>query len=134
MLNFTEKAMAKKRIPLLTKVLKVNLSPLEYEKIILSAHQTACRSMSDYARRIIFDKPITMLYRNLSVDDAVETCIEMIEMIKKVLVQPTLSEKEKIWLQEKIYSLEEITIKIFNLCSQSSNVTETSAGQSTTTK
>jgi len=59
-----------------TEWLHLRLTEDEYKTINDGFKKTTCRKISDYARRILFDKKITTLTRNQSLDDF------MTEMIK----------------------------------------------------
>jgi hypothetical protein len=100
------------------KVLRVYLSAEEFTKMATTSKQTSCRSMSEYGRKMLFRKPITMLYRNQTADDALELGIESLQILIKLLDQPTLSEQEKALLRNEIQVLEDVTTKILDLCSQ----------------
>ncbi len=52
-----------------TKWLHLRLKPEEYAKIHKQFSNTTCRKLSDYARKILLDKPVTATYRNQSLDD-----------------------------------------------------------------
>ena len=52
-----------------TKWLHLRLTPNEYDRIYKSYTNTSCQKLSDYARSIILDKPITVYQRNKSLDD-----------------------------------------------------------------
>jgi len=51
------------------KLLQVRLTPKELEKIHNKFSQSTCRKMSDYVRKMLLDKPITVNQRNQSLDD-----------------------------------------------------------------
>jgi len=51
------------------RLLQVRLTPKELEKIQAKFSQSTCRKLSDYVRRVLLDKPITMNQRNQSLDD-----------------------------------------------------------------
>ena len=41
----------------------------EYEALQKRLHQTTCKDLADYIRRVALDKPVNICYRNQSVDD-----------------------------------------------------------------
>jgi hypothetical protein len=51
------------------KLLQVRLTPKELEKIHNKFSQSTCRKMSDYVRKVLLDKTITVNRRNQSLDD-----------------------------------------------------------------
>ncbi len=52
-----------------SKLLQVRLTAKELEKIQTKFSQSTNRKLSDYVRKILLDKPITMNHRNQSLDD-----------------------------------------------------------------
>ena len=60
----------------LSKWLHIRLKEEDYEKIQSKFSKSTCRKLSEYARRILLDKVITVNQRNQSLDDF------MTEMIK----------------------------------------------------
>ena len=59
-----------------TKRIICRLTSDEHAKLERKLKESTCRKLSDYVRRILFDKPIVATYRNSSLDDL------MAEMIK----------------------------------------------------
>jgi hypothetical protein len=108
--------MTKKQKVHFQKVLRVYLSHDEYEKMITTAKQSSCRSLSEYGRKMLFRKAVTMVYRNRSVDEAVESGIEILTCMKDLVLHASFSEEEKAWIRKEITILEELTTKILNLC------------------
>lgn len=51
------------------RLLQVRLTSKELEKIQAKFSQSTCRKLSDFVRRVLLDKPITMNQRNQSLDD-----------------------------------------------------------------
>jgi hypothetical protein len=52
-----------------TYLLGVRLTPWEHDQIITSWHQSTCRGLGAYVRKILFGKRVTVRYRNQSLDD-----------------------------------------------------------------
>ena len=52
-----------------TKWVHVRLTPDEYKKIDDRFSATTCRKISDYARKLLLQKPVTIYTRNESLDD-----------------------------------------------------------------
>jgi len=48
--------------------LNIRLSPQEWDKIHRLAANTTCRSVSEYARKVLAKQPVTVFYRNQSFD------------------------------------------------------------------
>lgn len=53
------------------------LTPDEYAKIKRRWKESTCRKLSDYVRRILFDKPVVTTYRNSSLDDFMSEMIRL---------------------------------------------------------
>ncbi len=53
------------------------LTPNEYEKIEKKWKATTCRKLSDYIRRVIFEKPIVTTFRDQSLDDFMTEAIRL---------------------------------------------------------
>jgi hypothetical protein len=52
-----------------TKWLHLRLKPDEYQKIFKKFSKSTCRKLSEYARKNLLDEPLTMNYRNQSLDE-----------------------------------------------------------------
>ena len=52
-----------------SRLLQVRLTAKELEKIHTKFSQSTCRKLSDYVRKVLLDKPITVNQRNQSLDD-----------------------------------------------------------------
>jgi MobC-like protein len=64
-----------------TKVLQVRFSPDEFDTIHKRFSKTTCRKISEYSRKILLGKPITVYNRNQSLD---EFMAEMIQLRKEL--------------------------------------------------
>lgn len=63
------------------KWLHIRLSEEEYKKIYNSFSNSTCRKLSEFARTRLLEKPLTVLYRNQSLDDFMA---EMIRLRKEL--------------------------------------------------
>ncbi len=52
-----------------SKWLHLRLKPAEHQQIYRQFTKTTCRKLSEYARKVLLNKPITTTYRNQSLDD-----------------------------------------------------------------
>jgi hypothetical protein len=59
------------------KWLHLRLKRDEYNKIYKHFDKTTCRNMSEYARNILLNKPVTTTYRNQSMDDLMTEAIKL---------------------------------------------------------
>lgn len=64
-----------------SELLQVRLTIKELEKIQTKCSQSTCRKLSDYVRKVLLDKPITVNQRNQSLDDFMA---EMITLRKEL--------------------------------------------------
>ncbi|TAM95331.1 MAG: hypothetical protein EPN39_15390 [Chitinophagaceae bacterium] len=55
--------------------LNIRLTREEREMIFAKCKQTTCRSLSEYARKILFNRTVTVHYRNSSLDKLMEDLI-----------------------------------------------------------
>lgn len=54
-----------------TRIIGLRLTPEEYHKIEQKWKTTTCQKLSDYIRRLLFEKPIVTTYRSKSEDEAI---------------------------------------------------------------
>jgi hypothetical protein len=54
-----------------TRTLGLRLTQQEYTALLRKYKATTCRKLSEYMRCLIFDKPVTTTYRNVSQDEAI---------------------------------------------------------------
>lgn len=64
-----------------TKLLQVRLTPHELTKLRNAFSNSTCNRLSEYVRKKLFDKPITIFHRNQSLDDFMT---EMAVLIKEL--------------------------------------------------
>lgn len=60
-----------------TKWLHVRLTVQEYNKLHKKFSKTTCKKLSDFARRSLLDKPVTVTVRNQSLDDLMAELITL---------------------------------------------------------
>ncbi len=51
------------------RIIGLRLTSEEYQQLQTKCKSTTCKKLSEYVRHIIFNKPITVLQRNQSLDD-----------------------------------------------------------------
>jgi len=54
-----------------TRFIGIRLTPGEYAKLEQQWKASTCRKLSDYMRRVLFEKQVITFYRNRSLDDLV---------------------------------------------------------------
>lgn len=60
-----------------TKHLHILLTETEYREINSHLEKTTCQNRSDYVRRVLLKKPVTLNYRNQSLDEILEEMIRL---------------------------------------------------------
>jgi len=55
--------------------IQVRLTPLEYDLITTRWRKTTSNDLSEYLRKVMFGKPITVRHRNQSLDDLMATLV-----------------------------------------------------------
>ena len=60
-----------------TKRIYIRLKPEEFSTLQEKFKKTTCRKLSEYARKVLLDKPLTVTYRNLSLDDFMQEMVRL---------------------------------------------------------
>ena len=89
----------------------------ELENIKEGYATTTCRSMSEYVRKLIFRRPITIRYRNQAFDHFIEEAIRLRKAITLFCNQGEVNERERNELLQKMEEIRSIIIKISEICS-----------------
>ena len=58
--------------------LNIRLNQQEWDKVHNWAAKTTCRSISEYARKLLLNKPVNVFFRNQSFDDLQEQLIRLL--------------------------------------------------------
>ena len=111
------------------------VKPEEYDKIHQLLHKTTHRKLSEYAHKVLLNKPVIVKYRNESANEILSVLIQLKnelnatgnnfnQAVKKLHTLSQISEF-KIWLflyekdiQNSIQKIEEIKTKIFQIYEQ----------------
>jgi MobC-like protein len=62
--------------------LNIRLSQPEWDKVHKLSSNTTCRSVSEYARKVLSDKPVKVFYRNQSFDDFEEQMLTLLPQLE----------------------------------------------------
>lgn len=62
--------------------LNIRLSQQEWDKVHKLSSNTTCRSVSEYARKVLSEKPVKVFYRNQSFDDFEELMIRLLAQLE----------------------------------------------------
>ncbi len=60
-----------------SRIIGLRLTTKEYQEVEKKWKASTCRKLSDYIRRIIFEKPIVTTHRNQSLDDLMTEAIRL---------------------------------------------------------
>lgn len=114
------------------RIVGVRFTTKEYEQIEKKWKDSTCRKLSEYVRKIIFNKPIVATYRNKSLDDLMTELIQLkkelngignnfnqavkklhtLHQIPEFKQWLELYEAEKIFLLSKVEEIKNVTGKI----------------------
>jgi hypothetical protein len=64
--------------------LNVRLSQPEWDKVHKLSANTTCRSVSEYARKVLSDKPVRVFYRNQSFDEFEERMTRLLPQLEAI--------------------------------------------------
>jgi hypothetical protein len=98
--------------------INVSLKEGEYERFTQAYKNTSYRSKAAYARKLLLGKPATVLYRNRSLDEFIESGVQLRKQLKLLTAKETLTREERTDLQQKLMSIEELLITIVSICKQ----------------
>lgn len=97
----------------------------EYRQLKGKLSTTCCRKVSDYVRNVLFEKPITVKYRDQSIDDFMNELIRLraelnalgnnFNQVVKKLNSITPSPQYKIWLSISTGMQNELLEKVGNI-------------------
>lgn len=62
--------------------LNIRLSQQEWDKVHKLASNTTCRSVSEYARKVLEEKPVKVFYRNKSFDELEEKMTDLLSRME----------------------------------------------------
>jgi hypothetical protein len=62
--------------------LNIRLDPKEWDKVHKLTSNSTCRSVSEYARKVLLEKPVRVFYRNQSFDEFEETMVRVLAQLE----------------------------------------------------
>ena len=62
--------------------LNIRLDQKEWDKVHKLTSNSTCRSISEYARKVLLEKPVRVFYRNQSFDDFEETMVRVLAQLE----------------------------------------------------
>jgi hypothetical protein len=107
--------------------LNIRLSEAEWKKINHHASGTTCRSVSEYCRKVLLNKPVRVFVRNQSFDDFEEELVRLLPVLNTYadnfnhLVQQPSSDIHTLLLLHGLFmkvadDIKELLIKIADTC------------------
>jgi hypothetical protein len=94
------------------------MSEKDFQKFEEAYKTTLCRNRSQYMRKLLLGKPVTVHLRNSSIDDFIEIAVKIRKDFAGFLAAPSLSPIEKEELKEHIAIIQSQLIKVVAVCSQ----------------
>lgn len=94
------------------------MSEKEFEDFNLAFSHTLCRTKSEYARKLLLGKPVTILYRNRSLDDFIEAAVRIRKQLQAILEMEIFTPAEKQTFKTGIDQIMQELIKTIEQCSQ----------------
>ena len=114
------------------------VKPKEYEQIHRYFTKTTCRKLSEYARKVLLNKPVTVKFRNQSADDFLEQMVQLknelsaignnfnqsvkklhtLDKISDIKTWLLLNESTKNLFMRKVEEIKEKMTQIYELWSQ----------------
>ena len=98
--------------------LKVCMHEKEYLRLKEGFEKTTCRSLSEYIRKLIFGKKVSVYYRNQTFDEFTEESIQLKKALIILCEQGDTKALETDWLKQKVQEMQVILNKIADACSQ----------------
>jgi hypothetical protein len=96
--------------------LNIYLREDEYQSFMKAFQNTVYRTRTDYARRLVLGKPVTIMTRNRSLDDFIELGVNLRKELLLLLAKDTFSVAEKENLMGQITLIEELLNNIIKKC------------------
>jgi hypothetical protein len=94
------------------------MSERDFQKFEEAWKNTLCRNRSQYVRKMLLGKPVTVHLRNRSLDEFIEIAVKIRKDFAEILSTPLLTANEKKELKDKIDQIQIQLIKIAESCSQ----------------
>lgn len=96
----------------------IYFSQAEYEIFRAAKSKSTCRSISEYGRKLLLGAPVTIYYRNKSMDDLIETYLLAKDELAVIMNSGGFTAGDLVLLFKEIKNLETLTLKLFDHVSQ----------------
>jgi hypothetical protein len=90
----------------------------QFEAFNQARKNTLCRTKSEYAKKLLLGMPVTMIYRNRSLDDFIEASVKIRKELKVVLTMGIFTPEEKDAFQTALNEIINKLIQIIKQCPQ----------------
>jgi hypothetical protein len=107
-----------KREKISVRQLTCYVSESDYQKFEKAFKNTLCRNRSQYMRKMLLGKPVTIHTRNSSLDDFIEIAVKIRRDFAAILAATSLTPNERQELRESIARIQSQLIKVVESCSQ----------------
>jgi hypothetical protein len=94
--------------------LSIRLTPKEFQEVQRHLHSSACQSLTEYAKKVLTNKPVVIKVRDQSKDDILECLINIKN--KLTLLEDQLPEKPDPQMTEEIKEIRITLQNIYQLC------------------
>jgi hypothetical protein len=107
-----------KREKVLVKMVGFHVSIKEFEEFEQAYKQTVYRNKSEYARKMLLGEPVTTIFRDRSLDDFIESSVQIKKELKKILAMEVFTPAEREDYNAKVNRVVDNLIKIVEQCNQ----------------
>jgi hypothetical protein len=97
----------KKTLKNINTCLSIYLSPAECEDLHKRMLATTSRSKSEYARKVLFGKPLRVLTHNESIDDMIVELVSLRRELAKLVGKGFSSEGERLGMEQMVTEIKE---------------------------
>ena len=97
-------------------IMSIHCSKQEYDKISELQKGTICRSLSEYARKMMLGQPVAVIFRNASLDALIDMINEVRNQLERLIEHQSLSISDKAQLKSLVLELQLIFDTIANQC------------------
>lgn len=94
------------------------MSENDFQRFLEAYKTSLCRNRSQYMRKMLLGKPVTIHSRNSSLDDFIEIAVKIRKDFAAILTATSLTPNEKGELRESIARIHAQLIKAVESCSQ----------------
>ena len=94
------------------------MSEKDFQRFQEAYKNSLCHSRSEYMRKILLGKPVTIRLRNRSLDDFIEIAVKIRRDFAAILAAPSLTPAEKEVLKEGIFQIQAQLIKVVESCNR----------------